>query len=127
VFASAGLAAFQGTSLPASLFFLGLVFLFFEWSALTSIALTGSSYDASIRMQMISVMLTTMAVSRSVGAVVAEPLFELLDGFGGICSVAACSQLVAAFVFFATRPEAQEAWAERDQKEGATELVEGAI
>jgi predicted MFS family arabinose efflux permease len=118
VISSLGLSFFQGTSLEASMVFLGLGFLFFEWSALTSIALTGSSYHSGVRIQMISVMLMTMAVARSVGAMTADLVFERLDGFGGVCGLAAGMQLMGALIFLATRERGRKkkkgGWGERE-------------
>ena len=105
VLGSLGLAFFQSSSLPISLGFMGFGFMNFEWSALTSIALTGSSYPTSVRVQMLTVMLMSMALARMIGASIADVVYGNLGGFGGVCYLAAAAQLVAAIVFVATRGE----------------------
>ena len=115
VLACLGLAFFQSSNLVVAIGFLGLGAFFFEWAALTSIALTGGGYGIEVRIQMISVMLMCMAVARSVGAVAADSVFKAL-GFGGMCCVAAGMQFVGASIFWATRKEGGSGWEERKAK-----------
>jgi len=101
VLTSLGIGTFEGTNLPTSLAFLGLGFVCFEWGAILTIAITGSSAESGSRIFLLAVMFMTMAVARSLSAVLVETLWEM-GGMKVIAFIASGMQL-AAVCLLATR------------------------
>ena len=100
--ATTGLVIFESQNLNAALACFGVMFMFFEWGAISMIAYTGSSFSVNTRVSALSFLFCCMAVSRSVAAVIAEPMYVQL-GMKGVVFSGAIMQVSAAVLFVCTR------------------------
>jgi len=106
----------EDSNLSASIAFLGISFFFFEWGAICVIAYTGSNYHNEVRVTMLAILFTTMAFSRSMAAVIVEPLYSApgLQDMKGVAIIAGIMQLCGACLFYFTRD-----WKKQSAKDDA--------